>query len=211
MARGRRLVRLSTGRAAIVAVVAGLIVGALTQMLQGILPEVLQPIANSVSPWLSVSFVVGALSHRPSTAAVAGWLCLVFALVGFYALVMVRYGYAGSTSAFILWGVAAVLGGLVFGPAGWYWRFGVVARSAAAVGLLAAAFLAESIYMYLILQPEAKPAAILLAAIGVAAPLLLARTRDARTIAFATILPAMGLAALGYWFMLALESIVSGI
>ena len=199
------------GRTLAAAVIAGLIVGALTQLGQRLLPDALQPLANSISPWITVSFAVGAFSQRSSLAAIGGWLSLVFALVGYYVLVEVQYGYGASTSSLVVWGAASLLGGLVFGPAGWFWRNGSGVQRAIAAGLLAAAFIAESAYLFVVLQPEAKPAAAVFLLIGLALPVFLGRSWSQRRLAYVAVLPSLGLAALGYACLLAFGSVAAGI
>ena len=199
------------GRALVAAVVAGLIVGALTQLGQRLLPDAVQPVANSISPWLSLSFAVGAVSRGPRLAALGGWLSLVFALVGYYVLVEVQFGYGASTSSLVLWGAASLLGGLVFGPAGWLWRNGSSVQRAIAAGLLAAAFVAEAAYLFVVLQPEAKPASALFLVIGLALPMFLGRSWSQRRLAYLAVVPSLGLAVLGYVCLLAFGSIAAGI
>ena len=199
------------GRTLVVAVVAGLVVGAFTQLGQRFLPDALQPVTNSISPWVSLSFAVGAVSRRPLLAAVGGWLSLIFALVGYYALVEAQYGYGASTSSLVLWGAASLLGGLVFGPAGWFWRNGSTVQHAIAAGLLAAAFVAESAYLFVVLQPEARPAAALFQVIGLALPALLGSSWSQRRLAYVAVLPSLGLAALGYSCLLIFGSVAAGL
>ena len=106
-----------------IALVAGLVAGAVTQLLQGILPAGIGSIANSATPWLAVAFGVGSTAPRWWLAAIAGAVTLLAALVGYYGLVQLRFGYGPELrGAVLLWLIAAVVGGPVFGVAGRWWR-----------------------------------------------------------------------------------------
>lgn len=186
-----------------VGAVIGLITGALTQLGQGLLPDELAQTANAISPWLLVAFLVAATLPTPAWAVVAGIVTLATSLIGYYALVQLRFGYGGSTSAYLLWGAAALAGGVVFGLAGWTWRHDPRhRRRALAIGLLAAVFLAEAIYVGAILgRPEA---AIAFGVVGLALPAIIGRSREDRLGGYVAIVPALALGALGYvaltWF-----------
>jgi hypothetical protein len=128
-----------------VAVVAGLATGVATQLGQSILPDGWSQVANAISPWLLVAFLLGSRIPDRLWAALAGIVVLVFAIVGYDAMIQLRYGYGPSTSSLLLWGIAALAGGPVFGAAGWSWRFETGWRRAAAIvlglGLTTAGFL----------------------------------------------------------------------
>ncbi len=211
MAPGRRLVSHATRRTLVIAVVAGFILGVVTQLGQMWLPEVLKPIANSISPWLAVAFAIGSMSRRPAVAAIAAWAALALALVGYYSMVWLQFGYGGSTSSLVLWGVAAVAGGLVFGPAGWFWRHGTPLVAAASIGVLAAVFIAEAIYIVRYLAEELRPASILYALAGIAVPLLLTRNNRQRLTAYAAVVPALVFAAGGYAVLIGLGAAVAAL
>lgn len=79
---------------------------------------------------------------------------LVFALVGYYGMVQVRFGYGGSSGALALWSAGALVGGSVFGVLGPWWHDANRWRRAVAVGLLAAAAIAEGAYLSIILPSD---------------------------------------------------------
>ena len=107
-------VPLSRGLALAAAI--GLLLGVATQVGQSLLPAGVGQIANSISPWLTVAFAVGAFQARARNAAAAGFVSLAMALVGYYAMVFVRFGYTTGGSTLALWTVAALAGGAVFDP-----------------------------------------------------------------------------------------------
>lgn len=103
------------------AVGAGLVTGALTSFGQTVLPSPFGGLANAVSPWLVVPFLVGALARRWPWAAVAGVLACAAQVAGYYVTADLR-GYGASTSWVLFWLVCALAGGSVAGAAGRAWR-----------------------------------------------------------------------------------------
>ena len=190
-------------------VVAGLATGVATQLGQSVLPDGWSHVANAISPWLLVAFLLGSRMPDRRWAALAGIAALVLALVGYYAMIELRYGYGASTSSLVLWGTAALVGGPVFGIAGWSWRFEAGWRRAAAVGLLAACAIAEGVYLIAILPDPAVGAAFVL--VGALVPLVFARSAADRGRAYLTVLPALALGALGYLVFIALDTLTAGI
>jgi hypothetical protein len=142
-------------------------------------------------------------------AALAGIAALVLALVGYYAMIQLRYGYGASTSSLLLWGIAALVGGPVFGVAGWSWRFDTGWRQAAAIGLLAACAIAEGVYLILILPEPAVGVAFIV--VGALVPLVFARSAADRGRAYVAVIPALALGALGYLVFTALANLTAGI
>ncbi len=178
-------------------VVVGLATGALTQVGQGILPDGWSQAANAISPWLLVAFLLGSTMPDERWAAAAGVGALLLAVVGYYAMVELRYGYGGGTGSWLFWGAGAAIGGPVFGIAGRWWRTSPShRRRAAAIGLLAAVFIAEGLYLVLILPAPVVGAGF--AVVGAAVPLAFGRSRDDRLGGYVAILPALLLGALGY-------------
>jgi len=200
----------SNVRLVIVAVFIGLGVGALTQIGQSVLPDGFSQLANSISPWVTVAFVMGALlAPTARWAALAGFLTLVFALVGYYALVWVRFGYTGGGSSLILWSLGAIAGGLVLGPAGWSWRNTRDWRRIAAIALLAAVYVAEGLYLVIILPNAAVGVAF--AVVGLLIPLLIGGSWRERAYAWLGLVPALLLGALGYFVFAALSTGLAGL
>jgi hypothetical protein len=192
----------SAARSIVIAVAAGLVVGVLTQLGQAHLPDALQPIANSISMWLVLAFAVGSVGTTAVVAASAGWISLISALVGYYGAIFLQFGYSVSSSSQLIWGVSAFIGGVIFGLAGWAWRNRTGWTKATGVGLLAAAFIADALYEYAILQPEAKAGALIFLAIGAVVPFILVRDNAGRARAYAAVVPCLALAAIGYVVLL---------
>jgi hypothetical protein len=129
-------------------------------------------------------------------AVAAGVATLALAVVGYYGMVQLRFGYGGSTGALVLWSVASLAGGVVFGSAGRWWRDPRPWRRAIAIGLVGAVFIAEGAYLVTILPEAAVGVGFML--VGLAAPLVLGRSWPDRGRGYVAVLPAVGLGALGY-------------
>lgn len=189
------------------AALAGLAVGAATQVLQGILPGAWNWLANSMSAWLIVGFLFGATTARPRVAAAAGVVLLLAALLGYEVTVEARFG-TGFGPLVAFWALGAVAGGVVFGAAGWGWRRGGPRVRAISTGLPAALLIGEGLYFLAILPgPETGIGAIV---IGLALPALLGRTNGDRARAYVALVPCLALAAAGFAATLALYGVVTG-
>ncbi len=165
--------------------------------------------ANAISPWLFVAFLVGSRMPDRRWAAGAGTATLALAMVGYYSMTELRYGIGGGTSSLVFWGVGAIVGGPVFGIAGLTWRVGPARQRAIAIGLVAAVAIAEGVYNAVVLSRPTIGAGFVIA--GLLAPLMLGRSRDDRLWAYVATLPALALGAAGYVVFLALYSLITGV
>lgn len=139
--RARLLIRMAA------ILVVGLGVGIATSLLQ---PELRAPwlsLANAASPWLTPMFFLGAFRRRPWGAALVGATTGLLELLGFFAIAAVR-GDASAHSLVLFWVACALLGGPIFGLAGWLWWRGPRVLSAFGGALLPAAFFAEAAVIY---------------------------------------------------------------
>jgi Family of unknown function (DUF6518) len=184
------------GPAVALIVVAGLVSGVLTQIGQSILPPGFGQAANAISPWLLVAFALGSLMPSWRWAAVAGVGSMLVALVGYYGMVELRFGYGGGTGSIVFWGVGALAGGTVFGIAGHWWRDDRPWHRAIGIGLLAAVTIAEGVYLIGVLTEPIV--GVMFIAAGVSIPPLVGRsTGDSRRGYLATV-PALALGLAGY-------------
>ena len=188
---------------------AGLATGVLTQLGQSVLPDGWSQVANAISPWLIVAFLVGSRMPDRRWAAGAGIATLVLALVGYYAMTELRYGIGGGTSSLLFWGLGAIVGGPVFGIAGLAWRVGPARQRALAIGLVAAVAIAEGIYHAVVLSTPDVGAGFIVA--GLLAPLVLGRSWEDRRWGYVATIPALALGAFGYVVFLALYSVITGV
>ena len=140
-----------------------------------------------------MAFLLGSAMPDTRWAAAAGIGALLLALIGYYGMVQLRYGYGGGTTSWIIWGLGAVVGGPVFGIAGHWWRGPVHRRRAIALGLLAAVAIAEGAYNILVVDHASVGVALI--AVGLLVPLVFGRSRDDRLGGYVALLPCIGLGA----------------
>ncbi len=190
-------------------VVVGLTTGVVTQIGQSVLPEGWSQVANAITPWLFVAFLLGSTMPDVRWAAAAGASALLLALVGYYAMTELRYGIGGGTGSLIIWGLGAIVGGPVFGVAGRTWRVGPQRQRAVALGLLVAVAVAEGIYNAVVLGAPATGAGFVIA--GLCVPIVLGRSWDDRLGAYVAAIPALGLAALGYLALTLFAGVAAGL
>jgi hypothetical protein len=124
----------------------GLLAGAATSILQKYLGSPWLSLVNSASPWLAAMFAAGALWGRPAAAALAGTTTGLLELAGYYLTAAARGYSAGSILLF--WAACALIGGPLFGAAGWAWWRGPARLSGLGTAALPAAFLAEAAVAY---------------------------------------------------------------
>ncbi|MEI4272187.1 DUF6518 family protein [Klenkia sp. LSe6-5] len=135
-------------RLLLVALAAGLLVGALTSPAQTLLGgTVLAGLANAVGPWLLAPFVVGARAGSPRTAALAGVLACTAQVPGYY-LVAAARGFAASTPWVLVWTGGGLVGGAVLGLAGWAWWTRTDRWRGAGAALLVAVWLTEAVVVF---------------------------------------------------------------
>jgi Family of unknown function (DUF6518) len=127
--------------------VIGLLAGAGTSILQKYLDSPWDSLVNAASPWLVPMFAAGVLWARLPAAALAGTATGLLELAGYYLTAAAR-GYPAGSGILLFWAACAVLGGPVFGAAGWAWWRGPAALSGLGTAALPAAFLAEAAVTY---------------------------------------------------------------
>ena len=144
-------------------------------------------------------------------AVAAGAGALLLALVGYYGMVQLRFGYGGGTGSWIFWGLGALVGGPVFGVAGHWWRGPVHRRRAIAIGLLGA--VADR--RRGVQRPRRRPPdrrARRSSSSGCWCPLVFGRSRDDRLGGYVAMVPILLLGGtLGYLAFSWLASFTSGV
>lgn len=125
--------------------------------MQGTLPGILNHLGNSGAVWSLAAFAADAiLPVRGWRAAVAGTLVLAGAVLGYYGSTTVFLHDDLSTSALTgpaFWAVVACVAGPIFGVAGAVSTRGERSvHTAAALGTLGAVFLAEGLYLAIVLR-----------------------------------------------------------
>jgi hypothetical protein len=132
--------------------VVGLVLGVLTLILQGVLPGDWSPLANSGGVWLLGTAAVGTLAPSFRWAATTGVVTLLATLAGYYITAIVWHGTPESTSAMAVWAVAALIGGPVYGAAGFAIRRRHGALRVVGVALLSGFLVSEAVYFLLVVQ-----------------------------------------------------------
>jgi hypothetical protein len=172
-----RCARPGTGTRAVARLGAGLAIGAVigvaTSFAQARLPMPWDALANSASPWLAGGFAAGALQSRRGTAVAAGLSACVIEVLGYYATSMAR-GFPASLAYIVFWAVCALVGGPLFGLAGWAWRRETGRPRVIGAAFLPGTFIAEGIGTYL-LRVHYTSNAVLYLVIGAALLVVVAR------------------------------------
>lgn len=143
--------RLSTS--VVLAVLGGLALGCVTNVLQGLLPDVLQAFSNSGSVWVVAAFVLGAVVRVPGwRACAAGAVTQVGAVVGYYAYAEFFRDGMGSLTWPVFWLLLALVAGPIFGMAGAWWRTGEGWRRLAGPAVLGAVFGMDALHYLIVLH-----------------------------------------------------------
>ena len=187
----------------------GLATGVVTQLGQSVLPTGWSQAANSISPWLLATFLVGSTMPGRRSALVAGIATLVLALIGYYAMTQIRYGIGGGSSSLLFWGLGAAVGGPVFGLTGQLWRRGDLRTRALSLGLLAAAFLADAGFHAVVLSEP--PVGVGFAIAGLIVPVALGRSGQERVGAYLAAVPGTAAGALGFAVFLWVSDVLAAL
>jgi hypothetical protein len=171
-------------------VLAGLALGVLTLVGQGLLPGSWNHFANSGAMWLLCAFLVGAVMPNYRWASAAGVVVLVGALIG-YSLAAWTLGLAYPLFYVVFWSVVSVVGGPVFGSAGHAWRSDIFRARVIGLSLLGAVFAAEG--WYTIQYNQDLLAGSLFIMIGVLLAAFLAKSARERLYTILVMLPLTGL------------------
>ena len=130
------------------AALAGLVAGALTAYLQGVLPADWNTVANSGAIWTLVAFAVtAAVACTPITAALAGLLTLVGEVGGYYAYLADVRHLAAARAAELLWTMAALWLGPLIGVMAFRARWGDAGQRIGASLALAGVVAGEGAYL----------------------------------------------------------------
>ncbi|MFJ4920416.1 DUF6518 family protein [Streptomyces sp. NPDC088725] len=166
---------------AILAILGGLAIGAVTNVLQGLLPGPFQAFSNSGSVWVVGAFAAGAVIGVPGwRASFAGIATQVGAVVGYYGYAEYVRDGMGDLTWPTFWLVLGLIAGPIFGTAGAWWRTGTAWRRLAGPAVLGAVFGMDALHYLFALHYYSD--AISYGVIGVALPLLLGRTARERLI-----------------------------
>lgn len=147
-------------------IVIGVAIGVTTSLAQAHLHQPWAALANSASPWLLGAYAAGALQVRRRAAVIMGLTACVAELAAYYLMTAAR-SYPLSGAYVVFWAICAIVGGPLFGCAGWAWRRGRGWPRVLGASLLPATFVAEAGGAYG-LRLHCQSAALLYLAIGLA-------------------------------------------
>lgn len=163
------------------ALLGGLLVGVVTNVLQGVLPDALQAVSNSGSVWTVAAFAAGALVKVAGRVAVlAGVATQVGAVVGYYGYAEVVRDGMGDLTYPLFWLALGLVAGPIFGTAGAWWRTGDGWRRIAGPALLGGVFGMDALWYEFGLRSHGD--AIAYGVVGALIPLLMSHTIRDRAI-----------------------------
>lgn len=136
--------------------VVSLVLGQLTAVGQGSLPDQLASLANSSGPWILVTFLLALLARGPAVAAGAGSVSLGLLLAG-YVLADWARGYPSSHAMIAFWALAALLAGPVIGLAGYGARRAGRTAAAWSVGVVPGLLAGEGLYGVTVVSATTSP------------------------------------------------------
>ncbi|MHA6765026.1 DUF6518 family protein [Streptacidiphilus sp. PAMC 29251] len=171
------------------ALLAGLVLGAVTNILQGVLPDSLRMFANSGAVWVVAAYVAGVLVRRGPDwrTFAAGAATQVGAVAGYYGYAQFARDGMGALHAPAVWLAFALVAGPLFGTAGAWWQDEQWWRRTASLGVIGGVFAMEGLWHLLLLHYTADGCVYL--AIAALLPLLLARTTRDRLLGLLTVWP----------------------
>lgn len=136
--------------AALVAVVVGMVIGALTLVGQRFMPGQWNTLVNSGAIWLVPVFFVGSRMRSLPWAAAAGVATLLATLAGYY-VPSTLAGTPHSAYFVALWVGVALIAGPLFGVAGCAWRSDRRMHRVLGVAMLGGVIATEGLYLVVVL------------------------------------------------------------
>jgi hypothetical protein len=141
--------------------------------------------------------VAGTIQVRRNWAIVVGLGTCLLEVAAYYVITPLR-GHPANRSEIVFWGLCALVGGPIFGWAGWTWRRDDSAQRPIGGSFLPATFLAEAIGTYQV-RLHYRGDVVLYAIIGLVllAVIAISTRRPARTLAATAVVAAIGIVV--YW------------
>ncbi|MGW6130151.1 DUF6518 family protein [Cellulomonas sp. NPDC055163] len=173
------------------ALVGGLLLGVATQVLHGVLPGAWSTIATSVAVWSLVGAGLGSRVTGRFAPGIVGVVTLL-ALTAGHAAAASLQGVPHSAGYLVVWSLGAVVGGVVFGTAGAWCRFGGTRERIAAAAVLGGVLCYEGLVRTFVVADQV-PEGLTMVVLGIGAPLLVGRTTRERAYAGVALVPATAL------------------
>jgi hypothetical protein len=179
-----------------VALVGGLLLGIATEALQGLLPGAWNSVANSIAVWSLIGACLGSRVTGRGASALVGMVTLLSLTAGYYAAASLQ-GVPHSIRYIVFWSACAVVGGIVFGIAGSWCRFGSARERVGAAAVLGGVLAYEGLVRAFVFHDQV-PEGLTMLVLGLGVPLLVGRTRRERLVATAALVPTTVLALGAY-------------
>ncbi|WP_240040977.1 DUF6518 family protein [Paenibacillus ginsengarvi] len=178
----------------------GIVVGILTVLGQEVLPGNWGSLANSGTAWLIPAFFVGGLGPSKLKAAVASILTLCGMVTGYYGYAMTIQDVAHSVFYILVWAGAAILGGLIFGIAGFLWGQDQGSKHKYGSALIGGVFITEGLDLYLHIDDYGHmlPVGAVKITVGFILLLVLERSNKERVASLLALIPVIVLGLIGY-------------
>ncbi|TYR80500.1 hypothetical protein FZC66_08975 [Priestia megaterium] len=180
--------------------IVGLIVGILTVLGQGVLPGNWNSLANSGTVWLLPAFFMGALSSTKGKSAISAIITLLGMVTGYYAYAMLIQNVSHSLYYILVWTVAAVIGGSIFGIAGYLWGKDRGPLHKYGSALIGGVFITEGLHLFLNLSDYIHMwhTGVVQIIVGVSLVLALERSNKERIASLLALIPIIVLGVIGY-------------
>lgn len=191
---------LSYGKHLFVSAGVGMIVGVLTVLGQGVLPGNWDSLANSGTVWLIPAFFAGGLGPSKVKSVVASILTLCGMIIGYYGYAMMIQHIAHSIFYILVWTGAAILGGLIFGMAGYLWGQDQGSKHKYGSALIGGVFITEGLDLYLHMDDYGHmlPVGAVKIVVGFILLLLVERSNKERVASLLALVPVVVIGLIGY-------------
>ena len=175
----------------------GIGIGVLTLAGQGMLDANWNRLANSGAVWVTGAFFVGAVMGTMRMAAVAGLVTLLLAVVSYYLATLWFAGVGISSGGTAIWVGTALVGGPIFGGAGWWWRWGSGRQRVVGAATLGAVYVAEGAFTLLRI-PALSAVGWVEVVVGLAFVVVLLHSRREVPLGLAALVPLAAVGLVGY-------------
>lgn len=130
--------------------VLGILIGILTVLGQAYLNGNFNSIANSGTVWLLPAFFISSVNNKMRNSIFAGTASLFGMVIGYYGFEAIRNQHSFSVGYhMIIWLFCAVIGGIIFGAAGYLWRHKEQKFHSLGSALLSGIFLVDGLNMFI--------------------------------------------------------------
>ncbi len=180
--------------------VIGLAIGVLTVLGQGVLPGSWNWLANQGTVWLIPAFFAGALGSKKFQSAMLGIISLIGMVTGYYLYAMLIQNVPHSIYFILVWTGAAVVGGFIFGIAGFLWGKDHSSKHKFGSALIGGIFIAEGADKFIHIESyrHILDVATVQIIVGFTLVLLLERTAKNRIASLYMLIPVVILCLIGY-------------